>query len=133
MNDDDFTRPFDLPAVTDPYVVCWRHLDPISTTEELDRLKEWVNWATIRYNLDHKVVPPCWPEHGSCVEELSALRTLWEHCYQDDAAPTDPIAFQRDLTLAVRRLRDWTSALGCSRVSHRPEQTRQPSESVPKG
>ena len=40
-------------------------------------------------------------------------------CYQDDAAPSDALAFHRDLTLAIRRLRDWTSTLGCTRTAHR--------------
>ncbi len=116
---DDFTRAFNLTAAADPYVVRWRDLDPETATEELERLTEWVTWASGRYNLDHKVIPPCWPAHGAVVEELSALRTLWESCYQVDSGPTEPIAFHRDLTLAVRRLRDWTSLLGCTRTAHR--------------
>ncbi|TCO15715.1 hypothetical protein EV652_12188 [Kribbella steppae] len=32
-----------------------------------------------------------------------------------------PLAFHRDLDLALRRLREWTSRLGCSRTEHRPE------------
>ncbi|GAA0597724.1 hypothetical protein GCM10009534_35120 [Kribbella sandramycini] len=108
-------------APTDPLVVCWRDLDSASAAEEVGRLTEWVVWVAGRYNLDHKVVPPCWPEHGAVIEELSALRTFWESCYQDDAGPSEPLAFHRDLTLALRRLRDWTSLLGCSRTNHRSE------------
>ncbi|MEV0283496.1 hypothetical protein AB0H36_05180 [Kribbella sp. NPDC050820] len=118
---DELARAFSLAGGSDPFVVCWRDLDPTSTQQELERLTEWVDWATNRYSLDHKVIPPCWPEHGAVLEELSALRTFWEACYQDDAAPTDPLAFHRDLTLALRRLRDWTSLLGCTRTNHRPE------------
>ncbi|GAB2647010.1 hypothetical protein GCM10009743_23220 [Kribbella swartbergensis] len=120
---DDLARTLGLTVGTDPFVVCWRDLDAPSTREELERLTEWVNWATHRYNLDHKVVPPCWSEHGALTEELSALRTFWEACYQEDAAPSDPLAFHRDLTLALRRLRDWSSLLGCTRTTHRPERS----------
>lgn len=120
---DDLAQTLGLTTGTDPYVVCWRDLDNAGIHEELERLTEWVNWAIHRYNLDHKTIPPCWPEHGALVEELSALRTLWEACYVEDAAPSDPLAFHRDLTLALRRLRDWSSQLGCSRINHRPERS----------
>jgi hypothetical protein len=121
--DDDLARALAFAPPTDPYVVCWRDLDPTSTTEELERLADWVTWAATRYNLDHKVIPPCWPHHGAIVEELSALRTFWESSYQPDAAPAEPLAFHRDMTLALRRLRDWTSGLGCTRTNHRTERT----------
>jgi hypothetical protein len=62
-------------ASEDPFVVCWRDLDDITATEELDRLTEWVGWFTSRYRLDHKLVPPCWHHHGALTEELSALRS----------------------------------------------------------
>ncbi|TCO41028.1 hypothetical protein EV646_116119 [Kribbella antiqua] len=121
MNEDDLAKALALAGASDPYIVCWRDLDPQSTTEELERLAEWVAWVIHRYRVDHKTIPPCWPEHGALVEELSALRTYWESCYQDDANPADPLAFHRDLTLTLRRLRDWSSLLGCTRTTHRPE------------
>jgi hypothetical protein len=116
--DDDLTRSFGLPPA-DPLVVCWRHLDAGTAEDELERLDGWVTWITDRYGLDHKVIPPCWKNHGAVLEELSALRTFWESSYQDDAGPSEPLAFHRDLTLAVRRLREWTSLLGCTRTAHR--------------
>jgi hypothetical protein len=106
----------------DPYVVCWRDLDAPDMHDELERLTDWVNWATERYRLDHKVIPPCWSNHGALVEVLSALRTFWEVCYLKDSAPSDPLTFHRDLTLAIRRLRDWSATLGWSWTTHRPEQ-----------
>ena len=113
-------RSFDL-ADNEPEIVCRRDLDPSTTAEELTRLTSWADWIINRYNLDHKLIPPCWPEHGALVEELSALRTLWEASYLEDANPSGPLAFHRDLDLAFRRLREWTSRLGCSRTEHRPE------------
>ncbi len=118
---DDLARALGLTASTDPFVVCWRDLEVTDAREELERLTDWVTWTIHRYRLDHKVIPPCWPEHGALTEELSALRTFWEACYLEDAAPSDPLAFHRDLTLALRRLRDWSSLLGCTRTNHRPE------------
>ncbi|WP_329484246.1 hypothetical protein OG555_19045 [Kribbella sp. NBC_01484] len=117
---DELLRSFDL-ADNDPEIVCWRDLDPSTTAAELTRLTSWADWIIDRYNLDHKLIPPCWPEHGALVEELSALRTLWEASYLEDANPSGPLAFHRDLDFALRRLREWTSRLGCSRTEHRPE------------
>lgn len=117
---DDLLKSFDLPD-NDPFVICWRDLDPATLAEELRRLTSWVYWLIQRYNLDHKLIPPCWSQHGALVEELSALRTLWEASYVEDAAPSSPTAFHRDLDLTLRRLREWTSRLGCSRTEHRPE------------
>ncbi|TCN28603.1 hypothetical protein EV644_14517 [Kribbella orskensis] len=119
--DDDLLQALGLGALSDPQVICWRDLDPKTATDELDRLATWLDWFVDRYYLDHKTVPPCWHAHGALVEELSALRTLWEACYLEDAAPSDPIGFHRDLDTTLRRLREWTSRLGCSRINHRPE------------
>ncbi|MFF1819759.1 hypothetical protein ACFVWG_20835 [Kribbella sp. NPDC058245] len=118
MNYDELGRSLGLPP-TDPFVVRWRDLDADSVSDELERLADWVKWVADRYGMDHKVIPLCWNAHGAVVEELSALRTFWEYCFQDDAAPSDPLAFHRDLTLAVRRLREWTSLLGCTRTQNR--------------
>lgn len=118
---DDLTKALGFIPTNDPYVVCWRDLDTTELSDELSRLTTWVDWAIDRYRLDHKVIPPCWSNHGALVEELSALRTFWEACYLADASPSDPMSFHRDLTLAQRRLRDWSSTLGCTRTVHRPE------------
>jgi hypothetical protein len=117
---DELLRSFDL-ADNGPEIICWRDLDPSTTAAELTRLTSWADWIINRYNLDHKLIPPCWPEHGALVEELSALRTLWEASYLEDANPSGPLAFHRDLDFALRRLREWTSRLGCSRTEHRAE------------
>jgi hypothetical protein len=103
----------------EPQVVNWRELDASTERFELDRLGEWVTWLNARYCLDYKVIPDCWMLHGPVVEELSALRSLWEGCYQDDSAPSEPVAFHRELDAAVRRLREWNSRSGCSRTAHR--------------
>jgi hypothetical protein len=107
----------------EPYVVCWRGMDPQTQADELERLDLWVGWFLERYRLDHKIVPPCWSKHGALIEELSALRTFWEACYLEDASPSDPVGFHCELDSALRRLREWSSRLGCSRTSHRPELT----------
>jgi hypothetical protein len=117
---DDLLKSFDL-ADDEPDIICWRDLGPDDASAELDRLASWVDWLVQRYNLDQKLIPPCWSQHGALVEELSALRTLWEAAYLEDANPSSPLAFHRDLDLALRRLREWTSRLGCSRTEHRPE------------
>ncbi|MGC4938534.1 hypothetical protein [Kribbella sp. DT2] len=74
-----------------------------------------------RYALDDKGIPSCWEEQGASIEELAALRSMWEGCFQGDAAPSDPIAFHRELHAALRRLREWNSRSGCSRTTHRAQ------------
>ena len=120
---EEILKALDLPAdvLGDPSIICWRDLDQATAAKELEQLADWVTWIVQRYGLDHKVIPPCWADHGCLVEELSALHTFWQACYLEDASPSDPLGFHRDLDLALRRLREWSSRLGCSRTSHRPE------------
>jgi hypothetical protein len=103
----------------EPQVVNWRDLDQSTERLQLQRLGEWVAWLNARYCLDYKVIPTCWALHGSLVEELSALRSFWEGCYLEDSAPSEPVAFHRELDAAARRLREWNSRSGCSRTAHR--------------
>jgi hypothetical protein len=103
----------------EPEVVCWRRLDDPTSRLELDRLGEWIAWVAQRYQLDYKVIPDCWAQHGSLVEELSALRSLWEGCFQPESALSEPITFHRELDTALRRLREWNSRSGCTRTVHR--------------
>ncbi|MFC0627464.1 hypothetical protein [Kribbella deserti] len=108
-------------SLGEPYVVCWRDLDPAVAAEEVERLASWVDWIVQRYRIDHKSIPPCWAEHGALVEELSALHILWTACYLEDASPSDAVGFHRELDSALRRLREWSSRRGCTRTEHRPE------------
>jgi hypothetical protein len=87
----------------------------------IDRLSEWIDWVSSRYQLDYKTIPACWSEHGSLIEELSGLYTLWQGCFEGDAAPPNPITFHRELEGALRRLREWNSRSGCTRTVHRPD------------
>lgn len=106
---------------TDPRVICWKGLDDHTAQLETDRLSEWIDWVSARYQLDYKTIPACWSEHGSLIEELSALHTLWQGCFEADSAPSDPITFHRELDAALRRLREWNSRSGCTRTVHRPD------------
>ena len=53
--------------------ICWPSLSGEDEAAMLDQLSDWVDWATWRYALDHRVVPECWRQHGALLEELSAL------------------------------------------------------------
>lgn len=105
-----------------PPVVCWRDLDDTDTQRELADLAEWVTWVVTRYSLDHRTVPPCWARHGALVEELSALRSLWELCFLADPAPADPATFHERFALAIARLRDWAARRDCKPTQHRGDQ-----------
>lgn len=105
-----------------PHVVCWPRLSVDDAEAELQRLGEWIGWLVGRYSLDHRTIPPCWHRHGALIEELSALRSLWQACYGPDASTADPINFHQHLALALQRLRDWTARRDCKPDHHRADQ-----------
>ena len=102
-----------------PHVVCWPRLSVDDVEVELRRLGEWIGWLVARYSLDHRTIPPCWHQHGALIEELSALRSLWQACYGPDASPADPTNFHQHLGLALMRLRDWIARRDCKPGHHR--------------
>jgi hypothetical protein len=103
-------------------VVCWPRLTLEQTDHALRVLSGWVEWLVSRYSLDHRTIPPCWHQHGALVEELSALRTLWQACYNSDASLADPANFHQHLNLALMRLRDWATRRDCKPGHHRDDQ-----------
>jgi hypothetical protein len=105
-----------------PHPVCWRTLPADSAAEEWQTLRDWVGWLVDRYSLDHRVVPPCWYQHGALVEELSALHSLWQACFTRGAAASEPAAFHEHLALGLARLREWSARRACKPGLHRDEQ-----------
>jgi hypothetical protein len=54
------------------HIVDWYTLPDTNAADEWERLRRWVEWVTVRYNIPQTVVPVCWYQHGALVEELSA-------------------------------------------------------------
>lgn len=70
-------RPGLMQEAFPPIPLCWRALTPQEREDQVEALREWIDWLVGRYALDQRTVPPCWEQHGALLEELSALRTAW--------------------------------------------------------
>ena len=93
-----------LPAELFPTLpVCWATMTDLETEDALDELQDWVVWVVDRYALDHRIVPPCWDNHGALIEELSALRTAWVAAFCITGRPEAPLEWHR---LPVRPAND---------------------------
>lgn len=69
------------------------------------RLHTWVDWLVATYRLT-SVIPPCWPEHATIIEELIGLRISWAHAWTDTAPPDAILTWHERLTRARARLAD---------------------------
>lgn len=69
------------------------------------RLTEWVDWLVATYRLT-TVIPPCWAEHPTVVEEVAGLRVAWVAAWLDGAAADAVLAFHERLYRAATRLND---------------------------
>lgn len=107
------------PSPFDGSPINWTTLTPPAHQQALTELASWVNWLTNRYDLDKRTVPPCWSEHGSLIEELSALRTAWNLAYRRTSPPDAPLSWHNQYALARERLTDWTARTGCRTGNHR--------------
>jgi hypothetical protein len=104
-----------------PLPICWRALSPHEYEEQLEALDDWTAWLASRYALDHRTIPPCWPEHGALLEELSALRTAWLTAFAVTSAGDAPLAWHTHFAAGRQRLTDWVSRTGCRAGEHRPD------------
>jgi hypothetical protein len=110
------------PATGSARVICWPRLSLDDEQAQVRNLDDWLAWFVSRYSLDHRTIPPCWHRHGALIEELSAIRSLWQTCFGRDASPADPTTFHEHLSLALARLRDWTARRDCKPGHHREDQ-----------
>lgn len=101
--------------------VSWMFMDAVQIEEALEELSDWIAWLATRYNLDHRVIPECWDNHGALIEELSALRTAWIASYCLTARPEAPLEWHQNFEAARQRLADWASRTGCRPGQHRPD------------
>jgi len=112
-----------------PSPVDWTVLSEEEAADQLDQLIDWVDWLTWRYTLDSRTVPECWPEHGSVLEELSALRTAWIQAYATTSLGSAPLDWHQAFSQARQRLADWAARTGCRPAAHRPtRETGRPTQ-----
>jgi hypothetical protein len=87
----------------------------------LAELREWVDWLQQRYSLDHRVIPPCWEQHGALVDLLTALRDHHAAAFDPYQAATAATEWHRVFRDVELRLREWASRTACSPFEHRPD------------
>lgn len=99
------------------------HLPSLTTGERqrfvADQLTPWVEQLVKRFDLDIRVVPPCWANHNGMVEALSALRDHERACFSETAAPTAALDWFRALHEIEARLVSQGAATRCSITEHR--------------
>jgi hypothetical protein len=69
------------------------------------RLTQWVDWLVATYRLA-TVIPACWPEHPTLVEELVGLRVAWVAAWSDGANSEAVVLFHERLAKTRTRLAD---------------------------
>lgn len=104
--------------------ICWPFLRDEHETAALADLSIWMEWLIDRFELDHRVIPTCWQQHGPIIEELSALFTAWQSAYLDDAS--EPLRWMAAFAATRERLTDWTLRTGCRAQHHRSQGTVRP-------
>lgn len=70
-----------------------------------ERLHGWVDWLVATYRLT-SVIPACWPEHPTIVEELIGLRVSWVGAWLDASSHDAIAAWHERLSKARARLAD---------------------------
>ncbi|MEJ1154624.1 hypothetical protein [Microbacterium marmarense] len=94
------------------HTVNWSRLSDDSAQTEWIRLREWVEWFTVRYTVPVSVVPNCWWKHGALVEELSALWIAHLAAFDTSDTGLGAIGWHERLALAQSRLQ--RAGAGCA-------------------
>ena len=102
-----------------PRPIDWSRLTGEAAAEALAALDLWVRWLVARYAIDPREIPPCWPEHGELLEELSALHTAHRAAYDPAGPPTGPADWHTMLANTRARLHLAVSRTGCRTGQHR--------------
>ena len=95
-----------------------READAADAADTWRSVKRFVDWLVPRYELS-ELIPPCWWQHGSFVEELTALWVSWTAAYLDEEASLDaPLAWHERFAACRTRLVEWDK-LACGQRGHR--------------
>jgi len=103
-SDDALADRSGAPQLVTPTVVNWRTINEEDRPEACTALADWVvNWLVPRYALQRKLIPDCWYQHPSMVEELSALHTAWVVAFDEADGGFGPIGWHERFALARTR------------------------------
>jgi hypothetical protein len=85
-------------------VVNWRNLPDEDAAQTWAKLRDWIEWVTVRYNIPLSLIPNCWYQHAALVEELSALHTAHTAAFDESDAGYGPISWHERFAAALPRL-----------------------------
>ena len=102
----------------------WPSLLPDETGPAWADLRDWVEHLVDRFGLETRAVPPCWYQHNTVVEALSALRDHERISFAPSASPTAAIDWFRALREIEHRLSEAGARTQCSVNEHRPDPPR---------
>lgn len=87
-------------------------------------LRDWVEQLVDRFNLDPRIVPPCWYRHNAMVEALLALRDHERASFTPAAPATGAVDWLRALHDVQNHLAACAARTQCSAAEHRDDQPR---------
>jgi hypothetical protein len=102
----------------------WPSLLPDDAPAAWADLLAWVESLVDRFALDIRVVPPCWYQHNTLVEALSALRDLERICFDPNASPSSAVDWFRGLREIEHRMSQACARTQCSVNEHRRDPPR---------
>ena len=102
----------------------WPSLLPDESCAAWAELRGWVESLVDRFGIETRVVPPCWYQHNTLVESLSALRDHERICFAPNASPTGAVDWFRALREIEHRMTEACARTQCSVNEHRPDPPR---------
>jgi len=102
----------------------WPSLLPEETRAAWAELRGWVEQLVDRFALQTRVVPPCWYQHNTLVEALSALRDQERICFAPTASPAGAVDWFRALREVENQLSQACARTQCSINAHRSDPDR---------
>jgi hypothetical protein len=102
----------------------WPSLLPDDARQAWADLRDWVEHLVDRFGLETRTVPPCWYQHNTVVEALSALRDHERISFAPSASPSAAVDWFRALREIEHRLNEAGARTSCSVNEHRPDPPR---------
>ena len=102
----------------------WPSLLPDDARQAWADLRDWVEHLVDRFGLETRAVPPCWYQHNTVVEALSALRDQERICFAPSASAAGAVDWFLSLREIENRMSQACARTQCSINEHRLEPPR---------
>ena len=118
----------EMPELPSP--VDWMSMSVHEWADELGRLRLWVAHMASEWAVPASVIPPCWEQHASLVQLLSALRDAYETLYHEMQPGTGSVDWQRYWSWARQELTVIVGGLRCTVDAHYAERIQEWARSI---